>query len=83
MELVFHDLFVDAVFKTVHSTGDAVGYTVTTPEDDPGSVPGIWLAWFQVLSPRSSKGDAISSLVASLFAAVSVLVAAYPIFFQR
>ena len=48
---------------------------MTTPELDPGIVAGMLDAWFQVLSPLSSNGEAIASLGAFLAALVSVFVA--------
>ena len=36
MDPVFHVLFDVAVASAVVSTGDVVGYTVTTPSDDAG-----------------------------------------------
>ena len=59
----------------VVSSGVLAGYTVTTPELDPGCVPGMLLASVQTLSPRNNHGDAMASLGAFLAALVSVLVA--------
>ena len=72
---VFHDLLAVDVASAVVSFGALAGYTVTTPDVDPGCVVGIELAWFHVLSPLNSKGDAMASLGAALLALVSVFVA--------
>src|SRR6056300_653465 len=80
---VFQVLFAVAVLSSVHSTVVAPVYTVTTPALLPGFVEGILSACCQTLSPRNSNGLAILSLAASLFALVSVLVAAKPSFLNR
>jgi hypothetical protein len=72
---VFQVLLAVAVKSSVVSLGLDVGYTVTTPELDPGSTAGMLAAAFHVLSPLSSNGEAMASLGASLLALVSVLVA--------
>ena len=80
---VFHVLLAVDVASAVVSTGFDVGYTVTTPDDEPGITDGMSPAWFHTKSPRNSKGETIASFGAFLFALVSVLVAPNPNFFQR
>lgn len=73
MDPVFHVLFDVAVASTVVSTGDVVGYTVTTPSDDAGWTVGIDPDWAQTFAPLRSRGLEMDSLVAFLLAFVSVL----------
>ena len=61
------------MISAVHSTGALFGYTVTTPESlEEGLTAGISCACDQTLSPLNKSGEAIDSLVAVLFAFVSV-----------